>query len=353
MKLKGYIFSRPFLGERVPQHIQNIVIRDYCKKKNITFLMSVTEYAVEGSLYILLELIQNLKNYDGVIFYSLFQLPIKKKDRHQIYDDIVKNKKQLHFVVENISAKNKNDFIQIEKIFLLKVQTIKIQNPSTKIGNLKNYVTFNHKKTSRNYLERMNNDKIKCMIVSKKYGFDYWDGNRKYGYGGYKYIKGYHAELAKKLVKDYSLNNKSKILDIGCGKGYLLYEIKKLIKDAKIYGLDISKYAKDNAKIEIKDNIKIWDVNKKLKFDNKYFDLIISINTLHNLKLKNLNQCLQEIERIGLSKFICVESYRNEKEQFNLQCWALTAETIIDIDSWKWLFKNSGYSGDYEFIYFE
>ena len=126
-----------------------------------------------------------------------------------------------------------------------------------------------------------------------------------------------------------------------------------LIKDAKIYGLDISKYAKDNAKIEIKDNIKIWDVNKKLKFDNKYFDLIISINTLHNLKLKNLNQCLQEIERIGLSKFICVESYRNEKEQFNLQCWALTAETIIDIDSWKWLFKNSGYSGDYEFIYFE
>ena len=257
MKLKGYIFSRPFLGERVPQHIQNIVIRDYCKKNNITFLMSATEYAVEGSLYILLELIQNLKNYDGVIFYSLFQLPIKKKDRHQIYDDIVKNKKQLHFVVENISAKNKNDFIQIEKIFLLKVQTIKIQNPSAKIGNLKNYVIFNHKKTSRNYLERMNNDKIKCMIVSKKYGFDYWDGNRKYGYGGYKYIKGYHAELAKKLVKDYSLNNKSKILDIGCGKGYLLYEIKKLIKDAKIYGLDISKYAKDNAKIEIKDNIKI------------------------------------------------------------------------------------------------
>jgi sporadic carbohydrate cluster protein (TIGR04323 family) len=107
MKLKGYIFSRPFLGERVPQHIQNIVIRDYCKKNNITFLMSATEYAVEGSLYILLELIQNLKNYDGVIFYSLFQLPIKKKDRHQIYDDIVKNKKQLHFVVENISAKNK------------------------------------------------------------------------------------------------------------------------------------------------------------------------------------------------------------------------------------------------------
>ena len=79
MKLKGYIFSRPFLGERVPQHIQNIVIRDYCVKNNITFLMSATEYAVEESSYILSELIHNLKNYDGIIFYSLFQLPIKKK----------------------------------------------------------------------------------------------------------------------------------------------------------------------------------------------------------------------------------------------------------------------------------
>ena len=353
MRLKGYIFSRPFLGERVPQHIQNIVIRDYCAKNNITFLMSATEYAVEGSLYILSELIHNLKNYDGIIFYSLFQLPIKKKDRHRVYSSVIKNKKQLHFVVENVSVKNKDDLIKIEKIFLLKIQTIEMQNTSSTIGNLKNYIAFNHKKTSRNYLERMNNDKIKCMVISKKYGFDYWDGDRKYGYGGYKYIKGYHSALAKKLIKDYSLNNQSKILDIGCGKGFLLYEIKKIIKNITIYGLDISKYAKANAKIEIKNNIKIWDINKKLNFDSKSFDLVISINTLHNLKLQNLNQCFQEIERIGKSKFVCVESYRNEKEQFNLQCWALTAETLIDVDSWKWLFKNSGYTGDYEFVYFE
>lgn len=353
MRLKGYIFSRPFLGERVPQHIQNIVIRDYCVKNNFTFLMSATEYAVKDSLYILSELIDNLKNYDGIVFYSLFQLPIKKKERHQVYNSIIKNKKQLHFVVENISAKNKDEFTKIEKIFLLKIQTLEMHNYPATLGSLKNYITFNHKKTSRNYLERMNNDKIKCMIISKKYGFDYWDGDRKFGYGGYKYIKGYHSDLARKLVKDYSLNDQSKILDIGCGKGFLLYEIKKIIKNAQIYGLDISKYAKNNAKIEIKKNIKTWDINKKLNFNTKSFDLVISINTLHNLKLKNLNQCLQEIERIGKSKFICVESYRNEKEQFNLQCWALTAETLIDVDSWKWLFKNSRYTGDYEFIYFE
>jgi sporadic carbohydrate cluster protein (TIGR04323 family) len=352
MKLKGYIFSRPFLGERVPQHIQNIVIRDYCTKNNIIFLMSATEYAIEGSAYVLSELVHDLKNYDGIIFYSLFQLPTKKKERHGVYNSIIKYKKQIHFVVENISVKNKNDFINIEKIFLLKNQTINTKNSSIRKGVLKNYVTFKHIKTSRNYLERMNNNKIKCMSIAKKYGFNYWDGDRKYGYGGYKYIKGYHAALAKKLINDYSLNDQSKILDVGCGKGYLLYEIRKIIKNVKIYGIDISKYAKDNAKIEVKNNIKIFDINKKLNFDDKSFDLVISINTLHNLKLKNLNQCLKEIERVGKYKFICVESYRNEKEQFNLQCWALTAETLICVNSWKWLLKNSGYTGDYEFIYF-
>jgi hypothetical protein len=102
----------------------------------------------------------------------------------------------------------------------------------------------------------------------------------------------------------------------------------------------------------VKKNIKIYDINNKLDYVNKFFDLVISINTLHNLKLKNLYQCLQEIERIGKSKFVCVESYKNEEEQFNLQCWALTAETLVDSESWKWIFNISGYTGDYEFIYF-
>jgi sporadic carbohydrate cluster protein (TIGR04323 family) len=353
MKLKGYIFSRSFLGERVPQHIQNIVIRDYCAKNNIILLMSATEYSVEGSTYILSELIHNLKNYDGIIFYSLFQLPVKKKDRHKVYKAIIKKKKQLHFVVENLSINKKDDCIKIEKIFLLKIKVLNIKDSKIDIGKLKNYVTVNHKRTSRNYLERMNNNKIQCMLIAKKYGFEYWDGDRKYGYGGYKYIENYHFDLAKKLIKDYSLNEKSKILDIGCGKGYLLYEIKKILNKVKIYGLDNSKYAKVNAKKEIKKYIKVHDINNKLNFENKFFDLVISINTLHNLKLQSLYQCIQEIERIGKSKFICVESYKNEEEQFNLQCWALTAESIIDTDSWKWIFNIAGYTGDYEFIYFE
>ena len=92
---------------------------------------------------------------------------------------------------------------------------------------------------------------------------------------------------------------------------------------------------------------------KKFNFSDNHFDLVLCINVLHNLKLENLENALKEIERLSKNKFICVESYKNNKQQFNLQCWALTAETLIDSQSWKWIFKKSGYSGDFEFIYFD
>ena len=353
MKLKGYIFSRPFFGERLPQHIQNLVLRDYCKKNNINFLLSGTEYTVEGSTYILEELIDNWRKNNGLVFYSLFQLPEDFSKRKKFYQKTIKDKKQIHFVLENIIGKDKKSFLKIEEIFKIKSSNFIKKNPPFKLGNLKNFVNQNHTKIKRNYLSRMIDEKVKCMIISKKYDYDYWDGNRRYGYGGYKYIPGYHSSLAKKLIQTYNLKDTSKVLDIGCGKGFLMYEIKKILKNINITGIDISKYAKKNAKKEIKKNISIFDINKRLKFKDNEFDLVISINTLHNLKLKNLVQCLREINRIGVNKYVCTESYRNEKEQFNVQCWALTAETLIDVNSWKYIFELSGYSGDYEFIYFE
>ena len=90
-----------------------------------------------------------------------------------------------------------------------------------------NIITQNHKKTKRKYLQRMVDKKIEAMKIARKYDFNYWDGKRRYGYGGYKYIEGYWTPVAKKLIKKFSLTNKSSILDIGCGKGFLLYEIKK------------------------------------------------------------------------------------------------------------------------------
>ena len=353
MKLKGYIFSRPFFGERVPQSVQNLVIRDYCNKKKFDFLLSSTEYAMKDSTFILSELIKNFKSYKGIVFYSLLQLPINKKERHALYKETYNKKNELHFALENLKAKDKHDFSELEKIFLIKSLDYNKEKADKRKNQLKNFFTSNHKKTKRNYIERMINQKVKCMKIAKKYGYDYWDGNRKYGYGGFKYIPGYNSLIAKKIIKTYNLTNTSRILDVGCGKGFLIYEIKNILKNAEVIGIDISKYAKNKTIKGIKKNILIKDARKKLPFKDNYFDLVISINTLHNFKINEIDSCLSEIERTGKSKFICVESYRNEYEQFNLQCWALTAETIIDVKAWKWIFKASGYSGDYEFIYFE
>ncbi len=353
MKLKGYIFSRPSFGERVPQNVQNLVIRDYCEKKKFDFLLSSTEYTMKDSTLILFELVKNFKHYQGIVFYSILHLPINKKERYKLYRETHIKKKELHFSLENFRAKDKHSFYELEKIFSIKTLDYNKGKIDKRKNQLRNFFTPNHKKTKRNYIERMINQKVKCMKIAKKYGYDYWDGNRKYGYGGFKYISGYNSLIAQKIIKAYNLTNNSKILDIGCGKGFLIYEIKKILKKAKIIGLDISKYAKNKTLKNIKKNIIIKDARKKLPYKDNFFDLVISINTLHNFKIDEINSCLSEMERIGKSKFICVESYRNEFEQFNLQCWALTAETIIDVKAWKWIFKVSGYSGDYEFIYFE
>jgi sporadic carbohydrate cluster protein (TIGR04323 family) len=352
--LKGYIFSRPFFGERAPQHVQNIVLRDYCKKNNFNFLLSGTEYKVENSTYILNELLKNIRSYNGIIFYSLLQLPSNLKKRLNFYKQIILKKKELHFAVENIASQNKKDFNELEKIFLIKTKNFKIKkNSSIKLGRLRNFFNPYHNKTTRNFLGRMNDDKVKCMIRAKKYDFDYWDGKRRFGYGGYKYIPNYYTKLAKNLIKTYSLNENSRILDLGCGKGFLIYELWKLLKKNKnILGCDRSIYAIKNAKKEIQKNIFYHDLKNKLSFPDKCFDLVFSINTLHNLKLNFLERSIEEINRLTRSSYICVESYRNESEQFNLQCWALTAETIVDKDTWLHILKKKNYQGDYEFIYF-
>ncbi|MBW2975677.1 class I SAM-dependent methyltransferase [Candidatus Woesearchaeota archaeon] len=210
-----------------------------------------------------------------------------------------------------------------------------------------------HKSTKRDYLGRMGDDKIECMKIAKTYGYDYWDGSRRYGYGGYKYMPGRWEPVARTLIEKYNLTEDSKILDVGCGKAYLLFELKKLIPNCKIVGFDLSKYAIDNSKEEIKEYLFVHKAEDSYPFKDGEFDLVISITTLHNLQVQDLKSALKEIERVGKEKYIVVESYRNEEELFNLECWALTAESFFRPEEWVWLFNEFGYSGDYEFIYFE
>jgi ubiquinone/menaquinone biosynthesis C-methylase UbiE len=218
---------------------------------------------------------------------------------------------------------------------------------------INNIFTFFHKRTKRNYLKRMLDNKPVCMTEARKYDFNYWDGPRKYGFGGYKYIPGLLTPIAKKLIKKYKLSNYSKILEAGCGKGFLLYEIKKILPNIKIYGFDISRYALKNAKNEIKKNLFYQKIQNKFHFKKNYFDLVISLNTLHNLNIYDLRKALSEIDRVGKKKYIVVESYKTNKQLFNLQCWALTANAFFSYKEWIWLFKEFKYKGDYEFIYFD
>ena len=221
------------------------------------------------------------------------------------------------------------------------------------MGQLRSFVTKLHSSTRRDYIGRMNDAKVHCMDVAEKFGHQYWDGDRRICYGGYNYIEGRWEKLARRLVQHYSLPPKAKILDIGCGKGFLLYDFLKVIPDAEVYGIDISEYAINNSKPEIRDRLYIGNATN-LPWEDNTFDLVVSITTLHNLYAYDLELALREMERVGKQhKYLCVESYRNEQEKVNLLYWQVTCEAFNTPDEWKWWFKHANYNGDYSFIYFE
>lgn len=217
---------------------------------------------------------------------------------------------------------------------------------------LKSYIQGLHQRTKRDYLARMNDNKVEAMNKARQYGFDYWDGDRRYGYGGYSYIPGRWKPMAEQMIRDYSLTQKSKILDVGAGKGFLLYEIQLLLPGIEIAALDFSDYAIQNIHPKLTGKFTLRSA-EKLDYDTKQFDLAISINTLHNLNLKNCILALSELNRVSKQQYIVVESFRNIQEFFNLQCWALTAELLLSVEDWQTIFELAGYMGDYEWIFFE
>ena len=218
------------------------------------------------------------------------------------------------------------------------------------------FMSVLHKSTKRDYLKRVNDNdypKARAASLAKSFGYDYWDGDRKICYGGYNYIEGRWEKVATSMKEYYSLPDNPKILDIGCGKGYLLYDFLKIIPNAEIYGIDISNYAIENSKPEIRRSLRVGNATN-LPWEDNTFDLVISINTLHCLHAYDLEIALKEMERVGKShKYLCVESYRDEVEKANLLYWQVTCEAFNNPKEWQWWFKKTGYTGDYSFIYFE
>lgn len=210
-----------------------------------------------------------------------------------------------------------------------------------------------HRATARNYLQRVTeHDKAACAEVSKRFDREYFDGDRKYGYGGFRY-DGRWRPFAEKLIAHYGLKPGHRVLDVGCAKGFLLHELKAALPGLEVAGLDVSAYAIEQAMDDVKPFVRVGDA-RTLPFPDRSFDLVLSINTLHNLYLPGLFQALREMERVGRGgKFVVMDSYRNEREKVNLLYWQLTCECFFTPDEWAWIFQQAGYTGDYDFVCFE
>jgi len=210
-----------------------------------------------------------------------------------------------------------------------------------------------HRSTKRDYLSRaLSGEKAKFATAAKKFEFDYWDGSRDTGYGGYHY-DGRWFEVARRMAEHYGLKAGDRILDVGCGKGFLLYEFTRAVPGIEIEGLDISKYAVANSKPEVRSKLTLGSATS-LPYPDGNFDLVVSLNTLHNLQLPELEQAFREIQRVGRrSRYVLMDSYRTEEEKVNLLNWQLTCECFFTPSEWEWIFKKAGYTGDYECIFFE
>lgn len=210
------------------------------------------------------------------------------------------------------------------------------------------------KATKRDYIARVvAHDKAECATVAKQWGAEYWDGPRQYGYGGYRY-DGRWRSVAADIAAHYRLKSGDRVLDVGCGKAFLLYELTQVVPGLNVQGIDLSRYGIEHAKEEVRPFLTHGNCTE-LPYESGSFDFVYSINTFHNLKVHELKRAIQEVERVGKGKkkWICVESYRNEREKANLLYWQLTCMSFYSIEEWEWLYREWGYTGDFGFIFFE
>tara|TARA_B100001167_G_scaffold188450_2_gene151822 strand:- start:362 stop:1021 length:660 start_codon:yes stop_codon:yes gene_type:complete len=202
-------------------------------------------------------------------------------------------------------------------------------------------------KTKRDLSKRSNEKTEEDRIIARRFDKEFFDGDRKNGYGGYYYNSKFWTEVVKDLNNFYKLKNGSKILDIGCGKGFMLFDFMKLNPNFVLEGIDISDYAITNAVPEVKKFLKIGDA-KSLPYEDNSFDLVISINTTHNLEINQCKKALSEMERVSRKdKYLIVDAYSNEIEKDRIFAWNLTAKTILSTNEWISLFEEAGYTGHY------
>jgi SAM-dependent methyltransferase len=183
--------------------------------------------------------------------------------------------------------------------------------------------------------------------IAKKFGQEFFDGDRKHGYGGFSYNSKYWTPVIPTFIEHFGLTSGSRILDIGCAKGFMLVDLIKANPEFVVKGLDVSEYAINNSHESVRDFVEIGDA-RSLPYEDNFFDAVISINTIHNLDREECGKALREIERVSkLGSFITVDAYRTQEEKERMFAWNLTAKTIMSVDEWKAFFLECNYSGDF------
>lgn len=205
----------------------------------------------------------------------------------------------------------------------------------------------NYPKTKRDLKQRADSKTEEDRTIARKFGKEFFDGDRNHGYGGFGYMSRFWQPVIPTFQEHFKMDENTKVLDVGCAKGFMLYDMRALIPGISVRGVDISEYAIENAKEEIKEFVSVSDA-RELPFKDDSFDVVISINTIHNLEKEECAKALQEIERVSRGKsFITVDAYRNDEEKEAMFAWNLTAKTIMSVDEWIAFFDEVGYTGDY------
>ena len=206
---------------------------------------------------------------------------------------------------------------------------------------------INYPKAKRDIKKRGAKKTDEDRRIAREFGKEFFDGNRKNGYGGFHYNPRFWQPVIPTFQKHLELTSESSVLDIGCAKGFMIHDMKKLIPGITVKGIDISNYAIENVIESMKDNVMVADA-RDLPFRDNSFDVVISITTVHNLDRDDCIRSLREIERVSRRKsFVTVDAYRNEDERTAMLAWNLTAKTILKVEEWIDLFNEAGYTGDY------
>ena len=205
----------------------------------------------------------------------------------------------------------------------------------------------NYPKPKRNLDERAALKTEADRAIARRFDKDFFDGDRRHGYGGFRYFPRFWQPVIPTLQEHFGLTAESSLLDVGCAKGFMMHDLAEMIPGITVKGVDTSQYAIENAIEDMRPHVQVAGA-ENLPFPDKSFDIVISVNTIHNLDREACAQALREIERIALKgSFITVDAYRNEEEKERMYAWNLTAKTIMSVDEWVAFFKEVGYTGDY------